>query len=129
MIVIDNISLISLEHAHLLSRYKQVSNLSKELLTFARELEIPIIVLCQLDSSAEYRKSSLANLGEDLDSLGQDADKVIFLYRENEEQEDNDEEVYKVKAIVAKNRWGETGGIATMNFEPKYTKFTDVGVG
>ncbi|WP_421136293.1 hypothetical protein QIA36_05410 (plasmid) [Borreliella yangtzensis] len=41
-----------------------------------------------------------------MDSLGQDADKVIFLYKENEEQEDNDEEVRKVKAIVAKNRWG-----------------------
>lgn len=83
----------------------------------------------------EGREPNWANLRE-LGSLEQDADIAIFLHRENEEQQDNDEqqqqdneeEVRKIKVIVAKNRRGAIG-TATIGFEPKYTKFMDVGVG
>ncbi|WP_215536372.1 DnaB helicase C-terminal domain-containing protein [Borreliella bavariensis] len=127
IIFIDYISLISVEHNNT-PRYEQVAFLSRNIRALANELEIPIIVLSQLNREAEGKAPNLTNLRES-GSLEQDADIVIFLHREYEEQqEDNDEEVRKVKVIVAKNRHGAIG-IATIGFEPKYTKFMDVGVG
>ncbi len=97
----------------------------------ARELDIPIIALSQLNRSAEGREPNLANLRE-YGALEQDADIVIFLHRGGEEYrynyQDNNAGARKVKVIVAKNRDGYTG-IVTMDFVPKYTKFMDVGVG
>lgn len=102
--------------------------MSRNIRALANELEIPIIVLSQLNRDAEGRAPNLANLRES-GALEQDADMVILLHRDNEDQqEDSDEEVRKVKVIVAKNRHGAIG-FATIGFEPKYTKFMDVGVG
>lgn len=126
IIFIDYIGLITVEHRNT-PRFEQVAFLSKNLRELARELDIPIIALSQLNRDAEGRVPNLANLRES-GALEQDSDIVIFLHREDEEQQDNDEEVRKVKVIVAKNRHGAIG-IATIGFEPKYTKFMDVGVG
>lgn len=134
IIFIDRIRLISTSHNNM-SRFEQCAFLSKNLRELSLELDIPIIVLCQLYWYDEGREPSLADLGE-MESLEQDADIVILLHRENEEQQDNDEqqqqdneeEVRKIKVIVAKNRRGAIG-TATIGFEPKYTKFMDVGVG
>ncbi len=98
--------------------------MSRNIRALAIELEIPIIVLCQLNREAEGRAPNLANLRES-GSLEQDADIVIFLHRENEEQQDSYKEVRKVKIIVAKNRHGATGTV-TMGFKPKSTKFVNL---
>lgn len=134
IIFIDRIGLISTLHNNI-SRFEQIADLSRNIRALANELDIPIIVLCQLYRDDEGREPNWANLRE-LGSLEQDADIVIFLHRENEEQQDNyeqqqqdnEEEVRKIKVIVAKNRRGAIG-TATIGFEPKYTKFMDVGVG
>ncbi|WP_210368256.1 DnaB-like helicase C-terminal domain-containing protein [Borreliella garinii] len=134
IIFIDRIGLISTLHNNI-PRFEKIADLSRNIRALALELKIPIIVLCQLYWYDEGREPSLADLGE-MESLEQDADMVILLHRENEEQQDNDEqqqqdneeEVRKIKVIVAKNRRGAIG-TATIGFEPKYTKFMDVGVG
>nr|WP_214646007.1 replicative DNA helicase [Borreliella spielmanii] len=126
IIFIDYIGLISVEYNNT-PRFEQVLFLSRNIRALAIELEIPIIVLSQLNREAQGKAPNLANLRES-GSLEQDADIVIFLHREDEEQQDNDEEVRKVKVIVAKNRHGATGN-ATMDFVSRYTKFVDLGGG
>ncbi|WP_215539889.1 DnaB-like helicase C-terminal domain-containing protein [Borreliella bavariensis] len=126
IIFIDRIDLISTLHNNI-PRFEEIADLSRNIRALTLELEIPIIVLCPLYWYDEDREPSLADLAE-MESLEQDADMVILLHRENEEQQDNEEEVRKIKVIVAKNRCGAIG-TATIGFEPKYTKFMDVGVG
>lgn len=123
IIFIDYIGLISLENNNI-PRYEQVSFLSRNIRALAKELEIPIIVLSQLNREAQGKAPNLANLRES-GSLEQDANIIIFLHREDEEQQDNDEEVRKVKVIVAKNRHGATGTVS-MDFDSKCTKFVDL---
>lgn len=111
-------------------RFEQVAFLSRNIRALALELEIPIIVLSQVTRNSEGREPSLVNLRES-GALEQDAYIVIFLHRENEEYEDNNNdlgaaELSKVKVIVAKNRDGATG-VVTMGFVSKYTKFVDLG--
>ncbi|WP_327785867.1 DnaB-like helicase C-terminal domain-containing protein [Borreliella garinii] len=87
IIFIDYISLISVAQNNT-PRFEQVAFLSKNLRELARELEIPIIVLSQVTRNAEGREPSLANLRES-GALEKDADTVIFLHREkNEEPQD-----------------------------------------
>ncbi|MBB6043452.1 DnaB-like helicase C-terminal domain-containing protein (plasmid) [Borreliella yangtzensis] len=124
IIVIDYIGLISVEYNNT-PRFEQVAFLSRNLRALAIELEIPIIVLSQLNREAQGKAPNLANLRES-GSLEQDADMVIFLHREDEEQkdndgqqqQDNDKEPRKIKVIVDKNRHGATGA-TTMGFVPK----------
>uniref|UniRef100_UPI003B20FEBE DnaB-like helicase C-terminal domain-containing protein n=1 Tax=Borreliella yangtzensis TaxID=683292 RepID=UPI003B20FEBE len=138
IIFIDRIRLISTPHNNM-SRFDRFSFLSRNIHELSRELDMPIIVLCQLnsslesafesaiDSSLESREPSLADLGE-LESLEQDADMVIFLHRGKKEylyrDQNNNAGVHKVKAIVAKNREGYRG-VVTMGFEPKCVRFVD----
>ncbi|WP_215538080.1 replicative DNA helicase [Borreliella bavariensis] len=123
IIFIDYIGLISVEYNNT-PRFEQVSFLSRNMRALAIELEIPIIVLSQLNREAQGKAPNLANLRES-GSLEQDADIVIFLHREDEEQQDNDKEVRKVKVIVDKNRHGATGTVS-MDFDSKCTKFVDL---
>ncbi|WP_324280961.1 DnaB-like helicase C-terminal domain-containing protein (plasmid) [Borreliella garinii] len=125
IIFIDYISLISVAQNNT-PRFEQVAFLSKNLRELALELEIPIIVLSQVTRNAEGRESSLANLRES-GALEQDADTVIFLHREkNEEPQDNYAGVRKVKVIVAKI--GRVTPVLQLGFVPKYTRFVDLGV-
>ncbi|WP_420025762.1 DnaB-like helicase C-terminal domain-containing protein [Borreliella valaisiana] len=87
IIFIDHIRLISVDQNNI-PCFEQVAFLSRNMRALVLELEIPIIVLSQVNSSAEGREPSLANLGES-ESLEQDADIIIFLHRENEEYEVN----------------------------------------
>lgn len=84
IIFIDRIGLISTLHNNI-PRFEQIADLSRNIRALANELDIPIIVLCQLYRDDEGREPNWANLSE-LGSLEQDADIVIFLHRENEEQ-------------------------------------------
>ncbi|WP_187983479.1 DnaB-like helicase C-terminal domain-containing protein [Borreliella bavariensis] len=129
IIFIDRIDLISILHNNIpqFPLFEEIADLSRNIRALAKELEIPIIVLCPLYWYDEGREPSLADLGE-MESLEQDADTVIFLHRENEGLQDDCEEVRKVKVIVAKNRNGHTG-VVTMDFVSSYTRFVDVGVG
>jgi replicative DNA helicase len=107
------------------NRENEVARLSGSLKALAKELEIPIVVLAQLNRQAEQQgqRPRLAHLRES-GAIEQDADVVALLHRDRDEQQDRQKAQRGVSAelIVAKNRNGETG-LAPLVFLPIYTRF------
>ncbi|MCR5063319.1 MAG: replicative DNA helicase [Treponema sp.] len=117
IIFIDYIGLITTEDT---SRptYDQVSEISKSLKALARELEIPIVALCQVSRDAEGEEPNLAQL-RGSGSIEQDADVVMFLHRNRLKEEVAAQEA---KIILAKQRNGACGDIDIM-FIPLLSSF------
>ncbi|MBF8290811.1 MAG: Replicative helicase, partial [Chloroflexi bacterium] len=108
------------------NRVQEVSEISRGLKALARELSVPVIALSQLSRQPEMRESKEPRLSDLRESgaIEQDADLVIFLWREKErageEQHDTDGEVINVK--LAKHRNGPTGDIQLW-FKKSQTRF------
>ncbi|GHV91492.1 replicative DNA helicase [Spirochaetia bacterium] len=127
IIFIDYLGLISSENSHM-PRYEQMSEISRSLKSLARELNIPIVVLCQLVREAEKERPNLSSI-RDTGSIEQDADVVMFLHREREYDKKNGEqpaanpgEGIKTSLILAKQRNGPVGTV-DLTFMSKYAKF------
>ncbi len=121
IIFIDYIGLIETENRNA-PVYEKISEISKSLKALARELNIPIVALCQVARDAEGAEPTLAQL-RGSGSIEQDADVVMFLHRERiktAEQESNP--VQDAKLIVAKQRNGPTGDVDIL-YLASYTKF------
>lgn len=124
LIIIDYLQL--LEGTRRENRNLEISEISRSLKILAKELDVPIIALSQLSRSVESRqvkKPMLSDLRES-GSLEQDADIVMFLYREdyyNPETENKN----ITDVIVAKNRNGPTGTIPVY-FHKEYVRFQDL---
>ena len=124
LIIIDYLQL--LEGTRRENRNLEISEISRSLKILAKELDIPIIALSQLSRSVESRqvkKRMLSDLRES-GSLEQDADIVMFLYREdyyNPETENKN----ITDVIIAKNRNGPTGTIPVY-FHKEYVRFQDL---
>ncbi len=134
-IVIDYIGLISVPSSYSSQKkFEQVSYISLSLKQLARELKVPVIVLCQVGRESEEQAPILSNL-RDSGSIEQDADIVCFLHRKKtlseEEKQRNlkDSEgranIQVTKFIVAKNRNGETG-FFTVGYNGPLTYYADV---
>ena len=108
------------------NRQLEVAEISRSLKLLARELEVPIIALSQLSRNLEARHDKRPQLSDLRDSgaIEQDADMVLFLYRE-EVYDDKTENQGLVEVIVAKHRNGPTGK-AILWFEPEYMRFGDL---
>jgi replicative DNA helicase len=115
IIFIDYIGLITSENADA-PLYEQQSAVSKSLKSLARELEIPIVVLCQVTRTAEGEEPNLAQL-RGSGSIEQDADMVMFIHGSR-----SAEPVQDRKLIVAKQRNGPIGDVDVV-FLSSYTKF------
>ena len=128
---LDYIQLMSNKesNAYITNREQEISSISRGIKALAKELEIPIITLAQVNREVEKEKGNkmpkLSDLRES-GSLEQDADIVIFLYRPEYYYGDDVEEGLKGAAIVniAKNRHGETTEIKT-KFHKQICLFTD----
>ena len=83
------------------SREQEVADISRTLKLLSLELEIPIVALCQLNRNASRNEPTLADIRES-GSIEQDADNVIFLYQQNEENN-------IVTVDLQKQRAGNTG--------------------
>lgn len=111
LVVIDYLQLMESANKHT-NRVTEVSEITRQLKLMAKELNVPIICLSQLARGPENRQDHrpmLADLRES-GSIEQDADIVLFLYRDgyyNEELENQSE----AECIVSKNRHGETGTV------------------
>jgi replicative DNA helicase len=124
-IVVDYLQLMS-SSGNVESRQIEVSEMSRGLKILARELEVPVIALSQLNRQLEYRQDKrpmLADLRES-GSLEQDADVVMFLYRDEVYNPDSESKGV-CEIIVGKNRSGPTGTIR-LAFLDKYTKFANI---
>ena len=133
LIVVDYLQLISGD-AKALSRENQISDISRGLKAMAKELDVPVIVLSQLnrDSEKERRDPRLSDLRES-GAIEQDADVVMLLgkHRKGEDIRESDQDVQKqeqaedyepIKLLLAKQRNGPTGNVE-LAFRRKYTRF------
>ena len=110
------------------NRVQEVSEITRSLKILAKELNVPIVVCAQLTRASEkQRRPSLVDLRES-GSIEQDADQVLFLYREEMHIDQMDDpstvEIGTGEIIVGKNRHGELGSVK-MNFSGEFTKFSD----
>ena len=127
LIVVDYIQLIS-SSARTDSRVQEVSEISRGLKAMARELEVPVIALSQLSRAPEQRPDRRPQLSDlrDSGSLEQDADLVMFLYRQEyytgPEDKDGNSVEGKAELIVSKQRNGPTGTVELF-FHKSYTRF------
>ena len=122
MIIIDYLQLMG-STGRIESRQQEVSQISRSLKALARELDVPIIALSQLSRSVEQgteKKPSLSHLRES-GSLEQDADIVMFIYRDEYYNEDSDKKG-QAEIIIAKHRNGATGSV-DLSFRKEFTKF------
>lgn len=130
LIIIDYLQLITLSSEgskRVESRQQEVSDISKGLKNLARELNIPIICLSQLSRKVEEtpdKRPQLSHLRES-GSIEQDADIVMFLYREEYYNPNKDECKGKAEVIIAKQRNGSIG-TAHLAFNSRCVKFDNL---
>lgn len=130
---LDNVGLVIIDYLQLMgsnqktdNRVLIISEITRQMKILAKELNIPVILLSQLSRATESRtdkRPMLSDLRES-GSIEQDADIVLFLYRDsyyNANAEDNE----VCECIVAKNRHGETGNIK-LRWDGRFTKFSEL---
>ena len=125
LIVVDYIQLMS-SGGKADSRQQEVSDISRALKALAREINVPVVVLSQLNRAADSRSDHRPMLSDIRESgaIEQDADLIMFLYRDDyynpETEKKNIAEV-----IIAKQRNGPIGVVELM-WQPNYTKFVGI---
>ncbi len=127
LIIIDYLQLMS-GNGRTDSRQQEVSEISRGLKVLAKELDVPIIALSQLSRAVEARpdhRPMLSDLRES-GSIEQDADVVMFIYREDKYKDDlPEEDKNKAEIIIAKQRNGATGTIR-LGWQGEFTKFVNL---
>lgn len=126
MIIVDYLQLIASEGGE--SRVQELGQISRALKALARELRVPIIALSQLSRAVEQRTPHIPQLSDLRESgaLEQDADVVLFIYRDEKYNPDTDKKGV-ADIIVAKHRNGPTGQVQLLFLE-RTTKFLDLEV-
>lgn len=124
MIIIDYIQLMGESGSAKLGRVEEVSNISRQLKALAKDSDKPIVVLSQLNRGPDIRPNHRPFLSDlrDSGSLEQDADIVLFIYRDGYYKPSKDDGSAEV--IIAKNRNGPTG-IIHCYFNKDLARFED----
>ena len=132
---LDNLGLVIIDYLQLMqssgygrandNRVTAVSDISRSLKVMAKELNVPVICLSQLNRAAEGRSDKRPMLSDLRESgaIEQDADSVMMLYRDDYYNPDT-EEKNVAECIVAKNRHGEIGTVK-LQWLPQFTTFAD----
>ncbi len=132
----DNIGVVIVDYIQLMStgkrsdnRVQEISEITRNLKIMAKEMDVPIIALSQLSRSAEKGsgrdgRPQLSDL-RDSGSIEQDADVVLFLYRDAYYNKNEDADQTLAECIIAKNRHGESGTIP-LSWDGAHTRFYDV---
>ncbi len=128
LIVIDYLQLMHGKSSREGSREQEVSNISRGLKALAREVNVPVIVLSQLNRKVDENPDHipmLSNLRES-GSIEQDADIILFLHRPEYYDRNNEELKGVAQAIIAKHRNGPTGTV-NLRFIHQFTRFENAG--
>ena len=126
MIIIDYLQLMSGSGRGSDSRQQEISDISRSLKALARELNVPVIALSQLSRAVEQRpdhRPMLSDLRES-GAIEQDADVVMFIYRDDYYNKDTDRKGI-AEIIIAKQRNGPIGTVELV-WLPDYTKFANL---
>ncbi|HVI99562.1 MAG TPA: replicative DNA helicase [Sphingomonas sp.] len=154
LVVVDYLQLLSGSgRSNSDNRVQEISEISRGLKTLAKDLNVPVLALSQLSRAVEQREDKRPQLSDlrESGSIEQDADMVLFVYREDyyvaakepkRPTEGDDAKIFEDHAkwatdmervyglaelIVAKQRHGATGKV-TLKFEPEVTRFSDLAV-
>ncbi len=129
-----NIKLVIIDYLQLMTskgrsegRQQEVSEISSSLKALARELDVPVVALSQLSRAVEQRpnhRPMLSDLRES-GSIEQDADVVMFIYREDYYHPENEEKRNIAEIIIAKQRNGPIG-TAELAWNPDFTRFLNI---
>ena len=124
LVVIDYLQLMQSDR-RIDNRVNEVAEISRGLKLLAKELQVPVICCAQLSRGPDSRTDRRPMLSDLRDSgaIEQDADIVLFLYRDEYYKTEKDEPQNIAEVIVAKNRHGSTGNVK-MGWFGQYTKFT-----
>ena len=126
MVVIDYLQLIQGSNKRGGSREQEISEISRSLKILAKELDVPVIALSQLSRAAEQspdHRPMLSDLRES-GAIEQDADIVMFLYRDDYYNQDSEKKDI-AEIIIAKHRGGSTGTVELL-WLGSYTKFVNL---
>ena len=128
---LPNLGLVIIDYLQLMSsgrresnRVQEISEITRNLKIMAKELNVPVLVLSQLSRTSETRKEHRPMLSDlrDSGSIEQDADIVLFLYKDElYNPEDGKQGI--VECIIGKNRHGEVGTIE-LGWDGQFTRFT-----
>jgi replicative DNA helicase len=126
LVIIDYLQLVEGSGKKNSSREQEISEISRSLKILAKELDVPVIALSQLSRSAEKRDDKRPMLSDLRESgaIEQDADIVMFLYRDDYYNEDS-EKKNTAEVILAKHRGGSTGTVE-LGWLGNYTKFVNL---
>ena len=133
LVVIDYLQLMNSGGRRSDNRVQEISEITRNLKIMAKEINVPVICLSQLSRASEQRPDHRPQLSDlrDSGSIEQDADIVLFLYREGYYDKDKGENVATAvdqnsgECLVAKNRHGETSSVK-LHWQGEFMRFTSV---
>jgi replicative DNA helicase len=129
----DKLGLVFIDYLQLMrgrhdvpSREQEISEISRSLKALAKELDVPVVALSQLNRRVEERPNKRPQLSDLRESgaIEQDADVIIFIYRDEVYREDSPDKGI-AEVIVGKQRNGPTGKVK-LAFRDKYTRFDNL---
>jgi replicative DNA helicase len=126
MVIIDYLQLMTGSGRSQDSRQQEISDISRALKALARELEVPVLALSQLSRAVEQRPDHRPILSDLRDSgaIEQDADVVMFLYRDDYYNKDSEKKDI-AEVIIAKQRNGPIGTVE-LAWMPQFTRFANL---
>lgn len=138
LVIVDYLQLMQGDSSRSENRVQEVSYISRSLKAIAREIDAPVIAVSQLSRAPQFRASHRPQLSDlrESGSIEQDADQVLFIYRddyyytrEDWESQFPDKEYPQgiANIIIAKHRNGPTGEI-DLRFLPRMAKFADISI-
>ena len=123
LVVVDYLQLMVGQNARFENRQQEIAEISRGLKVLARDLNVPVLAIAQLSRAVEQRHDKRPLLSDLRDSgaIEQDADMVMFLYRDEYYNPDSDDKGI-AEVVVGKHRNGPTGKVQ-LTWMEKYTKF------